>query len=127
MGNDTSTTMVMTGPVFIAKGAPGAEDYLRFYSGAAEKGFILSDPRQSKGPAGPGQSMTELYKAIVEAGGLPYAMELSVTVEGTSPMVAMIKKGMTGVLFSTVVTKVVTDDIQAGTFDVPTGYAVITK
>jgi hypothetical protein len=37
------------------------------------------------------------------------------------------KKGMTGVVFSTLVTKVVTGDIQAGTFDVPTGYNVTTK
>jgi hypothetical protein len=127
VGGDTTSKMVLSGPVFIAKGAPGTEDYLRFYSGAAEKGFMLSDPRQSKGPSGPGQGMADLYKAIVGTGGIPYSMELSVTVEGTNPLVAMMKKGMSGVMFSTVVTKVVTSDIPAGTFEIPAGYAVSTR
>jgi hypothetical protein len=127
IGGDTSSTMVLSGPVFIAKGAPGTEDYLRFYGGAAEKGFMLSDPRQSKGPKGPGQGMADLYKAIVGTGGIPYSMDLSMTVEGTSPLVAMMKKGMSGVMISTVVTKVVTGDIPAGMFEIPAGYAVKTQ
>jgi hypothetical protein len=127
IGKDTSTTMVMSGRVFIAKGAPGTEDYLRFYKDAAERGFLLSDPRQPKGTAGPGQGMANLYMAIVEAGGIPYSMELSMTLEGTNPMVAMMKKSMTGVMLSTVVTKVETGEIPAGAFDIPAGYAITTK
>ncbi len=62
LGGDATMTMVMTGPVFIAKGAPGSADYAKFYLAAAEKGFIMSDPRAAKGAPQQVKGMTELLQ-----------------------------------------------------------------
>ena len=61
----TEMTMVMTGPVFIAKGAPGSADYARFHHAAAEKGFVMSDPRAAKGNPSAGQG----HDAAVQGDG----------------------------------------------------------
>ena len=42
---DMSMTVVLTGPVWIVKGAPGTSDYVGFYKAALERGWIFSDPR----------------------------------------------------------------------------------
>ena len=41
---DQKISMVMSGPVWLAKGAPGHEDFATFYKAAAEKGFIFPIP-----------------------------------------------------------------------------------
>ena len=45
-------TVMLTGPMWIVKGAPGTADYIAFYKGAVEKGWIFSDPRAAKGSPG---------------------------------------------------------------------------
>ncbi|MBK5296333.1 MAG: hypothetical protein JJE40_04180 [Vicinamibacteria bacterium] len=124
LGGDTTMTMVMSGPVFIAKGGPGSADYARFHLAAAEKGFIMSDPRAAKGAPQQTKGMTELYKAIADTGGIPYFMEMNMKVEGGGPMAGMMNKVMGGSAFSNTVTAVSTDAIAAHTFDIPAGYKV---
>ena len=85
LGGDAEMTMVMTGPVFIAKGAPGSADYAKFHLAAAEKGFIMSDPRAAKGAPSQAKGMTELYKAMADTGGIPYYMEMNMKIEGGGP------------------------------------------
>ena len=48
-------TVILTGPMWIVKGAPGTAEYLGFYKGAVEKGWIFSDPRGAKAQSRPGQ------------------------------------------------------------------------
>lgn len=124
LGGDTSMTMVMTGPVFIAKGAPGSADYARFHLAAAEKGFIMSDPRAAKGAPQRTKGMTELYKAIADTGGIPYFMEMNMKIEGGGPMAGMMNKVMGGAAFSNTVTAVSTDAIAGDKFEIPAGYKV---
>lgn len=124
MGKDMEMTMVMTGPVFIAKGAPGSADYAKFYIAAAEKGFIANDPRAAKSAAQQTKGMTALYKAIAETGGIPYYMETRVKIEGGGPMASMMSKMMGGSAFSTTVTAVSTDEIPAEKFTIPADYKV---
>ena len=124
IGGDTSMTMVMSGPVFIAKGAPGSADYARFHLAAAEKGFIMSDPRAAKGAPQQVKGMTELYKTIADTGGIPYSMEMSMKIDGAGPMAGMMNKVMGGAAFSSAVTAVSTDAVAGDTFDVPAGYKV---
>jgi hypothetical protein len=124
MGEGMEMTMVMTGPVFIAKGAPGSADYAKFYLAAAEKGFIASDPRAAKGAAQQTKGMTALYRAIAETGGIPYYMETNVKIDGGGPMAGMMNKMMGGSAFSTTVTAVSTEEIPADTFAIPAGYKV---
>jgi hypothetical protein len=120
-------TLTMSGPVFIAKGAPGSDDYNAFYLAAAEKGFIANDPRAAKGAAAQTKGMTALYKAIAETGGLPYAMEWTIKIEGGGPMAGMMNKMMGGSGFTQTITAVATDEIPADKFDIPAGFKVKTE
>lgn len=117
-------TMVMSGPVFIAKGAPGSADYARFHNAAAEKGFIMSDPRAAKANPSQTKGMTQLYKAIGDTGGIPYYMEMSVKIEGGGPMAGMMSKMMGGAAFTQTVTAVSTDAVPDDKFTVPADYKV---
>ncbi len=42
-------TVMLTGPMWIVKGAPGTAEYLASTRRAVEKGWIFSDPRGAKG------------------------------------------------------------------------------
>jgi hypothetical protein len=75
---DLSVLVTMTGPTWIVKDAPGTADYLRFYKAAAEKGWVLSDPRAAKGSPGQARAMTEMYKQLAEAGGVPYETDIHI-------------------------------------------------
>jgi hypothetical protein len=121
-GEGMEMTMVMSGPVFIAKGAPGSAEFAKFYLAAAEKGFIASDPRQAKGAASQTKGMTELYKAIAETGGIPYLMETGVKIEGAGPMAGMMSKMMGGSGFTQTITSVETVAIPADKFGIPADY-----
>jgi len=127
MGEGMEMTMVMSGPVFIAKGAPGSDDFKRFYLAAAEKGFIANDPRAAKAAAQHTKGMTELYKAIADTGGIPYLMETAVKIDGGGPMGAMMGKMMGGMGFTQTITDVSTDAITVDKFDVPADYKVKTQ
>ncbi len=61
-------TVVLTGPIWIVKGAPGTEEYLSFYKGAVEKGWIFSDPRGAKGNPGQAKAMAEMYRQLADTG-----------------------------------------------------------
>jgi hypothetical protein len=124
IGQDADMKMVMAGPVFIAKGAPGSADYAKFHRAAAEKGFIMSDARAARGAPQQTKGMTELYKAIADTGGIPYFMEMSMKVEGAGPMAGMMNKMMGGSAFSNTVTAVSTDAVAGDKFDIPAGYKV---
>ncbi len=123
LGGDSEMTMVMTGPVFIARNAPGAADYKKFYLAAAERGFIANDPRVAKGAPQQAKGMTEMYKAMADA-GVAYSMEMSMKVEGGGPMASMMNKVMGGSAFTNTVTALATDPIAADKFQVPAGYNV---
>jgi hypothetical protein len=116
-------TMMMAGPVFIAKGAPGSADYARFHNAAAEKGFVMSDPRAAKGNPS-AQGMTQLYKAMADTGGIPYYMEINVKLEGGGPMAGMMNKMMGGAAFTQTVTAVSTDAVPDDKFAFPADYKV---
>ena len=75
---DLSMLVTMTGPTWIVKNAPGTADYLRFYKAAAEKGWVLSDPRAAKGAPGQARAMTEMYRQLAEAGGVPYETDIQI-------------------------------------------------
>lgn len=124
LGEGMEMTMVMNGPVFIAKGAPGAADFNKFYLAAAERGFIANDARAAKGAAAQTKGMTALYKALAETGGIPYLMETSMKIEGGGPMAGMMNKMMGGSGFSQTITAVATDEIPADKFEIPAGFKV---
>jgi hypothetical protein len=85
-------TLTLAGVTWVAKGAPGTEDYVAFYKGAAEKGWIFTDPRAAKGSPGQAKAMAQMYAELTKLGGMPYASEISTKGEGDGPMGALISK-----------------------------------
>ena len=113
-------TMILSGPVWIVKGAPGTAEYLNFYKGAVEKGWIFSDPRGAKGNPGQAKATAEMYRQLAATGGIPYEQEMNFKMSGEGPMAAMMAK--MSMTMTTTVTSVDTTTLAADLFAVPAGY-----
>jgi hypothetical protein len=111
----------LTGPVWIATGAPGTEDYLQFYKAAAEKGFIFGDPSAAKGAAGQMKAMTEMYRQLAQTGGVPYEVEMNIRLGGDGPMAGLMAR-MGGIASTTVVQSADTAPLAEELFAPPAGY-----
>jgi len=123
LGGGMKINVVMSGPVWIVKGAPGAADYLNFYKGAVEKGWIFSDPRGARGQPGQAKAMAEMYKQLAATGGIPYEMETNMKISGEGPMASVLAK--MGNLSSTqTVTAVETGALAADLFAPPAGHKI---
>lgn len=79
-------TMVLNGVTWIVKGAPGTAEYAAFYKGAAEKGWIFSDPRAAKGSPGQAKAMAEMYTEFAKLGGVPYESQMDIKAQGEGMM-----------------------------------------
>ena len=126
---DQQMTVTLTGPVWIVKDAPGTADYNQFYRAAAEKGWILGDPRAAKGQPGQAKAMTEMYRQFAEIGGVAYETDIQVKMGmggGGGPL-----GGLLGKIGNITMTTVV-NDVQAGPladdlFAPPAGYKLNPK
>ncbi|HEX6164975.1 MAG TPA: hypothetical protein VFZ31_16525 [Vicinamibacterales bacterium] len=116
-------TMMLSGPIWIVKGAPGTADFINFYKGAVEKGWIFSDPRGAKGNPGQAKAMAEMYRQLASTGGIPYEQEMNFKIGGDGPMAGMMAK-MGNMSMTTTVTSVETGTLAADLFAVPAGYKV---
>jgi len=116
-------TVTMSGPIWIVKGAPGTADYIGFYKGAAEKGWIFSDPRGAKGQPGQAKAMAEMYRQLAATGGIPYEMETNMKMGGDGPMAGMMAK-MGNMSSTSTVTSVETGALAADLFAPPAGYKI---
>jgi hypothetical protein len=125
MGNQ-SMSITMTGPAWLAKGAPGSKDYAAFYLAAAKNGMFFGSVDQAKQQGAQIKSTTEMYRAFAAAGGMPYESEMEMKFEGTGPMADMMNK-MGGMHTKTTVTAVSTETIPDSKFTVPPGYKTVTK
>ena len=114
-------TVILTGPIWIVKGAPGTAEYLNFYKGAVEKGWIFSDPRGAKGNPGQAKAMAETYRQLAATGGIPYEQETNIKMSGDGPMAGMMAK-MGNISMTTTVTSVDATTLAADLFAVPAGY-----
>jgi len=115
-------TVMLSGPLWIVKGAPGTSEYINFYKGAAEKGWIFSDPRGAKGNPGQAKAMAEMQKQLAATGGIPYEQETTIKMIGEGPMAAMMAK--MGMTMTMTVQSVDTATLAADLFAVPAGYKV---
>jgi hypothetical protein len=116
----------LSGPVWIVKGAPGTDDYLRFYKAASEKGFIFSDPRAAKGQPGQAKAMREMYNQLAATGGLPYEMEMNIKMGGEGPMAGLMSR-MGNMTSTSTVQTVDTAPLDDALFAPPAGYKLSTK
>lgn len=122
-GGGMKMTINLTGPMWVAKGAPGTADYIAFYKGAVEKGWIFSDPRGAKASPGQAKAMAEMYKQLAQTGGIPYETDMTIKMSGDGPMAGMMAKmgGMTAV---TTVQSVDTGALADDLFAPPAGYRI---
>lgn len=120
---EMAMTVSLTGPVWIVKGAPGASDYANFYKAAAEKGFIFSDPRAAKASPGQARAITEMHRKMAEIGGIPYETEMTIKVDGSGPMAAVMAR-MGGMQSTATVSDVTAGALADDLFAVPAGYQV---
>lgn len=121
MGNET-IQVVMSGPVCLAKGGPGAADYATFYRAASEKGMFFGDPRQARAQPGQAKGMTRMYLEMADR-GVPLASDIQIKFEGGGMLAGMMSK-MGGSNTTTEVLSIATDAIPDATFEIPAGYKV---
>jgi hypothetical protein len=114
-------TVMLNGPMWVVKGAPGTAEYVAFYKSAVEKGWIFSDPRGAKGNPGQAKAMAEMYKQLAETGGIPYETEMNMKMGGDGPMAGMMAK-MGGMTSTSTVQSVETGALAADLFAPPAGY-----
>jgi hypothetical protein len=114
-------TVILTGPMWIVKGAPGAAEYMAFYRNAVEKGWFFSDPRAAKAQPGQARAQTEMYRQLAATGGIPYEQEMNIKMSGEGPMAGMLAK-MGNISSTTTVTSVETGTLAADLFAPPAGY-----
>jgi hypothetical protein len=114
-------TVMLTGPMWIVKGAPGAAEYLNFYKTAVEKGWFFTDPRAAKGQPGQAKAMAEMYRQLAATGGIPFEQEMQMKMSGEGPMASMFSK-MGNVTMTTTVTSIEAAPLAADLFAPPAGY-----
>lgn len=124
--NGMAMTVTLQGPMWIVKGAPGTQDYMAFYKGAAEKGWIFSDPRAAKGSPGQAKATAEMYRLLASIGGLPYQTEMAISVAGEGPMASVMAR-MGGMSMTSTVQSVDTTALDDALFAPPAGYKLIPK
>jgi hypothetical protein len=116
-------TVTITGPLWIVKGAPGTAEYINFYKGAVEKGWIFSDPRGAQGNPGQAKAMAEMYRQLAATGGIPYEQEMNIKMGGDGPMASIMSK--VGNISSTqTVQTIETTTLAADLFAPPAGYKI---
>lgn len=118
--------MDLDGVSWIAKGVPGSAEYSAFYKGAAERGWIFSDPRVAKASPGQAKAMAQMYTEFAKLGGLPVLVDMSMTASGDGPVAAMMSK------MGAIKTVTVIDSVEEGTLDdalfqVPPDYTLKTR
>jgi hypothetical protein len=126
-GQGMDVTLVLAGTVCLSKDVPGLADYQRFYTAAADSGFIFGDPRAAKSPAGAAQARAyaALMKKMAE-GGMALESHVSITSSGSGPVAAMMAS-LAKSDITTTVTAVKEGELPADSFDIPAGYKVKTQ
>ena len=116
-----AVTIAMTGTSWIAKGAPGSAEYAAFYKGAADKGWIFTDPRAAQGAPGQAKAMAEMYRQFAQIGGLPYESQMDIKAQGEGMVAAMMAR-MGGMSTTTTTDSVETGPVADDLFVPPADY-----
>jgi hypothetical protein len=128
MGGESGMEMTveLSGPIWIVKNAPGTAEYMTFYKGAVEKGWIFSDPRAAKGSPGQAKAVAEMQRQLASTGGVPYETTLEVAITGEGPMASIMSR-MGGMTMTSTVTSIDTAPLDDALFAPPAGYKVVAK
>lgn len=123
-GQGNPMQVVIGGPVWLTKDAPGKEEFTTFYTAAAKAGLFFGNPEFAKAQPGREKGMTELYRSMAEK-GLSCGMELNIGFEGEGMMAQMMKK--MGVTSTTTLESVSDAPLSDDLFKVPAGWKVKKK
>lgn len=115
--------MAMAGSVWTAKSAPGAAEYTAYTQAALRSGIFAAMSGMQAGSSG---GMDKLMAAAASAPGVPYLTEITMTMEGTGPMVDAMKN-MGPMKMVQKLTSISTDTVSDDLFKVPDGYKVEKK
>ncbi len=100
------------GPVWLAKDAPGTNDFTNFFKAASESGlFFGGGPGGAQNPQARGMAL--MYQAYANANGIPYEQQINVNLTGAATQPPPVTMTVTGVS-----TEPISDDV----FTVPAGY-----
>ncbi|NJL28915.1 MAG: hypothetical protein HC897_14005 [Thermoanaerobaculia bacterium] len=123
-GQGSQMQVVIGGPVWLAKDAPGKEEFANFYVAAAKAGLFFGNPELAKAQPGREKAMTELQRAMAET-GLDCASELNIGFEGEGMMAAIMKK--MNVTANSTLQSVSDAPLSDDLFKVPAGWKVKKK
>jgi hypothetical protein len=118
-----TVTMVLSGVTWVVKGAPGTEEFATFYQGAAEKGWIFTDPRAAKGSPGQAKAMAEMHAEFAKLGGVPYESNIDIDTQGDGVMGGLMSR-LGGVTMTTVTESVETALLSDDLFQPPADYTL---
>ncbi|MDP9197964.1 MAG: hypothetical protein M3O07_01950 [Pseudomonadota bacterium] len=118
-----TVTMVLSGVTWIVKGVPGTEEFATFYKGAAEKGWIFTDPRAAKGSPGQAKAMAEMHAEFAKLGGVPYESNIDIDTQGDGVMGGLMAR-LGGVTMTTVTESVETAPLSDDLFLPPADYTL---
>ena len=116
--------MVMSGSMWVAKSGPGVADYATFQKAASQANMAAM---MGLGNAVPGMGaggFDRLMSTFSGGSGLPYLTEMSMSFEGTGPMVEMMKQ-VGAMKMTNKVTDVSTASLADDLFAVPADYKVV--
>ena len=113
--------MTMTGFIWVAKDAPGGAEYQAFQTGASK---LMAAALSGGRPGGMPSGMEQLITGFGDAPGIPYLTELTMGIEGTGPIVEMMKK-MGEMKIISRVKSISTDPIPDALLAVPDGYKMV--
>lgn len=115
-----SAMLVRSGSAWIAREGPGVDEYVAFFR-AAGPALVGGSIRTPKSVLAVDRTDTELYRRIAGLGGIPYAMEMKLEVEGTGLAARMLRGALTWSRTVTT-TAVETAAVPELTFAIPAGW-----
>jgi hypothetical protein len=115
--------VLLNGVAWIVKDAPGTAEYAAFYQGAADKGWIFSDPRAAKGSPGQAKAMAAMYAEFAKLGGVPYESQMDIKLQGEGVMGGLMSK-LGGLSMTTTMESVETSPLADDLFQPPADYTL---
>jgi hypothetical protein len=121
MTKDGDLAFMLSGSAWIAKDAPGANDYQAFAGAAIERQVVLGPASDNRIVLALARAQTELYRALADIGGIPYLVDMKMEVDGHGMLASLVRKLVAGSRTSTVTT-VTAAPLDDSTFAVPAGW-----
>lgn len=116
--------MVMSGSMWVAKNGPGVTDYVAFQKAASQANMAAVLGLGNAVPGMGAGGFDRLMSTFSGGNGLPYLTEMSMSFEGTGPMVEMMKQ-VGAMKLTNKVTEVSTAALADDLFAVPPDYKVV--